>query len=415
MGLLDTLLGRPTLKGLVKEAERWIVARGLGPVTSDLEAGEMRAGVGAKAMRISLGNLWHAYERAAKADRAQVIDQFLSAVLPGHEVPATYADARPRLLPVVRCTSGVGIMDLARTRHGPSDPAHRVASRPLAADLHVALVVDTPNAMSYVTDGHVAGWGLSFEQAMADALDNLRSLPGQGGWRQITPGVWSGEWGDTYESSRLLLPDVVYRSGVSQPVVLAPFRNTLLVTARANTAGIEAMLNIAASSMEDNARWLSFQPLELHEGQWRPAQLEGAAAALARELDLRSLAGDFATQKQMLDGSFKEQNVDVFVATFQLMRKDDGPVLSMAVWSEGVDTLLPEADFVTILHDVGVGNQHSMLPWPAVRERFADLIEATDHVPVRYRVRATPPREAVVALEAELAACPAGSSPSGPA
>lgn len=415
MGLLDTLLGRPTLKGLVKEAERWIVGRGMGPVVADLEAGEMRAGNGAQAMRISLGTLWHAYERAAKADRAQVIDQFLSAVLPGHEVPAAYADARPRLLPVVRCTSGVGIMDLARTRDGPSDPTHRVASRPLVADLHVALVVNTPNAMSYVTEGHVAGWGVSFEQAMAEALDNLRSLPGQGGWREIVPGVWSGEWGDTYESSRLLLPDVVHRSGVSQPVVLAPFRNALLVTARTHMAGIEAMLRIAAAGMEENARWLSFQPLELQEGQWRRAALDGAAAVLARELDLRALAGDFATQKQMLDSSFKEHNVDVFVATFQLMRKGDGPVLSMAVWSEGVDTLLPEAEFVTILHDPGVTHQHAMLPWPAVRERFADFIEATDHVPARYRVRATPPREAVMALEAELAARSASSAHADPA
>lgn len=78
----------------------------------------------------------------------------------------------------------------------------------------------------------------------------------------------SGKWGDAYEASRILAPDLIHRLGVPEPVALVPFRNALLVTSARNPSGLKLMLQVAQTSLENNQRWLSFEPIRLNGERW---------------------------------------------------------------------------------------------------------------------------------------------------
>ncbi|WP_457424489.1 hypothetical protein [Roseateles sp. P5_E7] len=291
-------------------------------------------------------------------------------------------------------------MGIARLSTAAADapPGSEAAQRPLVADLRVALVIDLPDSMMYVQERSLACWGVTWEQALQDALDNLRGLPEHGGWSEIAPGVWSGAWGDTYESSRLLLPDLIYRLGIADQVAMAPFRNALLVTSAANGPGIHHIVQIAHDALDAQGRWVSFELLRLQGTTWTRFELSGDAAAQQAQMLVRSQAEDYEGQRQVLEGQHKAQNIDLFVASYTLMQKDGGPLTSYSVWSDGVDTLLPQAQSIVLLHRDGEDNWHTRLAWATVQEQFGHLMEPTDHVPARYRVRQFPDRAAVQAL-----------------
>jgi hypothetical protein len=391
MGLLDWIFGKPTLATLAREVVRWLQAQGATDVEVNLEMSEVSAKVNGAPCSMFLGNLHHEYARAPRAGRQAVIERFLAGVVTqAPELPETYEEIRPQLLPVVRNAASLGVARLSGERMRKGGDDLDPAARPLVADLCVAIVVDMPTAMSYLHASRLAKWGKIFDEVLADALDNLRGLPEHGGWKAFGPGVWSGEWGDSYESSRLLLPDLVYRLGITNPVLMVPFRNALLVTSAENAAGIEAMYGLARQSLEANNRWLSFRLLALqgphlveHE---RPAPVE----ADYRFLQLNNDAAAYASQKDLLDALHGANGTDIFVATFGVMQGEGEAPCSYAVWSDGVDTLLPVVERVLFYRRVGEEQQHAAWPWSRVCEQFGDLMEPTEHHPPRFRVRGFP-------------------------
>ena len=399
MGFFDRWFGQPKLEDVARVATKWLRAQGFERVEFHRERTEIVAYQGDSPHQIFLGNLLHDYQRTPRRERAALVERFMSGLTPGDEaVPERYEDARSKLMPVVRGAANIDIARLTSLKAEPRGDGLRLASKPLVGDLVVALVADLPNSMAYVNEDHLTKWSVSFEQALDDALDNLRGLPEHGGWDQLAHGVWSGQWGDSYESSRILLPDLIHRLGVSNPVAMVPFRNTLLVTSAHNEAGIALMANVTSAMASENNRWLSFRLLRLDGTRWTEAQAPADARGALRALDLHGEADAYASQKQLLEDILAARNEDVFVATCQLMQKEDGSVSSYAVWSEGVDALLPRADAVVFTHHEGQVLTQVIVPWATVQEHFAGLMERTDHEPVRYRVRSYPDRTLLAQL-----------------
>lgn len=410
MGFFDRWFGQPKLEDVAREATRWLRARGFERVEFHRDRSEIVAYQGDSPHQIFLGNLLHDYQRTPRRDRAALVERFMSGLTPGDEaVPDRYEEARAKLMPVVRGAANIDIARLTSLKAEPRGDGLRLASRPLVADLVVALVADLPNSMAYVNEDHLKKWEVSFEQALDDALDNLRGLPEHGGWDQLAHGVWSGQWGDSYESSRILLPDLIHRLGVSNPVVMVPFRNTLLVTSASNEAGVALMANVTNAMASENNRWLSFRLLRLEGTTWSEIDPPPSAQDVLRALDLHGEADAYASQKQLLEDILAARNEDVFVATCQLMQKEGGRLSSYVVWSDGVDALLPRADAVVFTHLEGEESRHVFLPWATVQEHFSGLMERTEHEPVRYRVRSYPERTLLARLgeqAQEVAATP---------
>ncbi|MEO6279747.1 hypothetical protein [Roseateles sp.] len=399
MSFLDRLLGRPTLEILIQDVTRWLEGQGCTDIKAFPERLEMKASRRGGVHTLSLSNLRREYEQTPRGERQALLNKFLASLLVDDAMPTRYAEARPKIMPVVRSTGGMGIARLS-TAGADAPPGSEAAQRPLVADLIVALVIDLPNSMMYVQERSLTEWGVSWEQALQDALDNLRGLPEHGGWSEIAPGVWSGAWGDTYESSRLLLPDLIYRLGIADPVAMAPFRNALLVTSASNASGIEQVVKIAHDALDGQGRWVSFELVRLQGTTWTRFELSGKAAARQAQMLVRSQAEDYEGQRQVLEGQHEAQNIDLFVASYTLMQKDGEPLTSYSVWSDGIGTLLPQAQSIVLLYRDGEETWHTRLAWATVLEHFGHLMERTAHIPVRYRVRRFPDRAALQALAA---------------
>jgi hypothetical protein len=403
LNLLDKLFGPPTLERLARKVVKALHARGVTQIDVRLDRTQITATHQGGPLQIYLGNLLQDCRRSPRSGRQGVIDRFVDGMLHGEAaIPERYADARARLMPVVRSTADIGIATLslsrARTSGSPSPaaPAHR----PLAADLVVALVCDLPTSMAYVVEQQLATWGVSFDQAMDDALDNLRGLPEHGGWSELAPGLWSGAWGDSYESSRLLLPDLIHRVGVSRPVVFVPFRDSLLLASATDPAAIAAMARIAELGLPQNTRWLSFQPLQLEDRTWVPYHPPAPVDEALRLLQLQNDASGYASQKQLLDQLHEDEGIDLFVANYQLMQRGDAPPNSFAVWAEDVDTLLPRSELIAFVRKEGEAIRHVLVPWANAETIVRDLLELTEHQPVLWRVKGFPDPAALERLTA---------------
>jgi len=400
MSFIDRLLGRPTLDALVRDVSAWLRSNHPGRFEVHKDRLEVVVFRGESPVQVFIGNLLHEYQRVPRSERKSVVSRFMSAFSGSDDaMPAPYKEAMPMLLPVLRSRAATALTNLDQERLYSEGAKSEPAQQTFLGDIVIGLVVDQPTSMAHVNRDQLAKWGVTFDQALQDALQNLRALPEHGGWQQIELGVWSGEWGDAYESSRILLPDLIHRLGVSDPVAIVPFRNALLVTSATNEAGIQAMLKIVEDTLEENTRWLCFSLLRLVGTTWELAEVPEGAVGKQGDLERYLTAETYAAQKQALDALFEQRGDETFVASYQLMRKGEEPLQSYVVWSEGVHALLPRAECIAMVKPNEEGSEHVMLTWEQVQARFGDLIEPTNLEPERVRVKRFPAWEEVLECE----------------
>lgn len=399
MKWLDKLLGKPTLERLTDEFCAQLRATGWTDIQPNLAMCEINAAHDGKTTHFYLGNLLSDYTRTRRNDRAALIIKFIDgAAMEGDPVPKDYEEARPSLMPIIRSVGDVGVARLSAERMSEEATAMSpVLHRPFVDDLVLGLVCDMPNAMAWVTEDRLTDWNRSFEQVWDDALQNLRALPEAPGWSELAPGVWSGEWGDAYESSRLLLPDLIYRLGVPEPVAMIPFRNAIVVASAKNPSGVRLLGELVKDSLKDAARWLSFVPLRLHERQWIPHEVPDEDRALFAELRERGRAASYSSQKELLDDMHNADGTGIFVANYQHLQHGDEPVQSYAIWAEGVDTLLPVTELIA-LKPADTSATPILARWDDVEAAAGELFEATQLMPARVRVRGFPSREVAESL-----------------
>lgn len=405
MGWFDRWFRGPTLEGVAEQVVQSLRRRGARDIQVNLAMSEVVAKVhGDSPVRIYLGNLLVEFQRTRRGERPGVVERFLDGIATPHAgIPANYEDAKPKLMPVVRNGWDLGITELTARRSPGETPYSGPAHRPLAADVVVALVCDLPTAMSYVTERQLQDWGTTFDDALEHALMNLRGLPEASGWSAMAQGVWLGDWGDAYDSSRLLLPDLIHRLNVPEPVALVPFRNALLVTSARNPAGLALIGQVVEQALADTPRWLSFEPLKLVDGrdgqQWQRHDLPPELQEQFRVLREHNREGTYTSQKHLLDDLHETENSDLFVASYQLMQRDAGPLRSMAVWTQGVDTLLPRTELIAfVIPGEAADPTLWFVAWADVQDIAAPLLEATHLLPERWRVRSFPDEATVARL-----------------
>jgi hypothetical protein len=395
--LFDRLLGGPTLERLLREVQELLEADGYTDIEVVAKRQEVLAVQRGDRQTIYVGNVLGEYQKLPRSQRPALLRKFLGGLAATEPIANSYATSKHQLMPVVRSRAAMGVA--RQSSSGPGAPAgSQAAFQPLVADLVIGLVLDSPNSMSYVQERTLTDWGVTWEEALQDATENLRGLPEHGGWQVLAPGVWSGAWGDSYESSRILIPDLIYRLGVADPVVMVPFRHALLVASASDPQAIDTMIRETSRAMADQGRWLSFEILRLEGTSWSPFLVSGDAASTLSAMRIRNQAEAYEGQRQVLEGQFEEQNNDIFVASCTLIEVEGHPLSSYSVWSEGVDTLLPESQSVVLRYEDGEASWHTRLPWHTVVEQFGQLLEATDYMPARFRVRQFPDRSALQVL-----------------
>ena len=102
------------------------------------------------------------------------------------------------------------------------------------------------------------------------------------------------------------------------------------------------------------------------------------------------------SRKSCSDRLHAKTNEKTFVATFNVVQDPQGRLLSYAIWTETVKSLLPQTDMVVF---GPVEGEPKMVPWSRAMEAVGHLLEPVDIYPPRYSVQGFPSAEQLAAME----------------
>lgn len=355
---------------------------------------------------INLGNIFQEYCRAEKAEREALLRRFLRNCVctKSFELPEEFDDIHPDLLPVIRSRFYLeSIILQARARgNEPLEVPQQVVGEHLA----LSLVYDLPSAMRTIGQRDLDAWKVSFFHASEAARQNLEQM-GEISFASLDGHVYASATGDNYDASRLIMLDLIRKFDVEgDHIAMVPNRDTLLVTGSEDARGLEIMAKIAEESTQ-KPRPISTIALRLEGDEWMPWLPPSSFAVYDKfhELRLQTLGMEYNDQKGMLDEIHNVTGEDVFVAQFSAIgKKNTCRVTSYCVWSEGVDTLLPQTDSIFFFRP-GSEKEGELVAggsWEHVQQVVGDLMEPAGFYPERYRVRSFPTSEQLAAIGKQM-------------
>ncbi|MGR3890483.1 DUF1444 family protein [Pseudomonas sp. 1152_12] len=342
----------------------------------------------------NLHNAFSDYQSADKAHKSDVLKGYVSTLLSYRkEAPQSFEDVKLLLRPVIRNLAMLEEVRLHHVRSEGWDAPFATVHQTLGKDCVTLLAVDYPETTSTLTEGPKENWGVSLGEALAVAVSNLREATWDA-FDEIVPGLYVGRWNDGYDTSRVLLPDVLQRAAIKgRPVFMIPTRDILMVTGDKDEEGIRHMVEVSFKAMEAG-RAVSSQVYTYDDKRIVPfiSQDETLKARMA-SLEHRLLQGNYHVQKEQLDTIHEEQKIDVFVATYTLfeLKDSNGKTFSMCSWTETVDTLLPKTDRVALVQIQPDGTaQTQVVEWDELEAKLGELLTPASLYPPRYRTLGFP-------------------------
>lgn len=395
MGFLDWFRKKDPKDAFADRLRREILRSGEDrPIRYDKERFSLEVGEGHV---IYLQNI---YEEYCAAPPAVQTDVFRRYVLLKDDVPLakTLDEALPHLIPRVRERFFFTSLLLTFEAEGRKLP--RFAFKTFADHFAIELAYDLPQQSVHVMQDTLDEWKTALEEALKLAQGNLQAMTTVP-LKVIRPGLYVSPWNDTYAPSRLLLPEYITSHQVKgEPVVAVANRDLLLLTGSQDPEGLEEMARRVHQARE-KPRFMTGHVLVWSEGAWSLFTPEPDQSSFTDFLMLRQLsaAGAYEHQKVRLDEIHEKKNIDVYVASVSLLQnKETNQIRSYCVWTQGVDTLLPETDDV-VFHPAEASDapneksRYISVPWAAVRNRLGALMSPVDGYPVRYRVTEFPSPE----------------------
>lgn len=394
MGLIDKVFSaKPSQGEFAKLVSREFAKSGL-PNLEYNEA-EFAFKIPDRGTTIYLSNTYANYCAVPRNERQKVISRLVAGFTTVPDIPKDFSSAKRNLMPAVRDVSydSLGRLLNAKRRE---DSGLEWQYKPLAGSLIVGLVYDTEHNITTVNQKTIAEWGVGLDEALAIAKENL--------WDRTDPkrftgqnGVYWGEWGDSYDSSRILLTEFIYRLELDgDPVAFVPNRDSLMVTGKNSTAGLRAILTAGAENHFKTGHPLSPDLFVLEDGLWKTFVPEDASLKeIWRSMRRNRDALDYSQQKQLLD----KLPEDVFIANCALFKDEGGAEFSVCVWTKDVDSSLPRTDFIVFMVDPAA-KDHFMVPWEKAWPLVESLLEQeTELIPARYRARQFPSDDQIAELQ----------------
>ncbi len=402
MGLFDFLTGKVSQDAFAALVMKRLRAGGDATnYTYDKESFSLREGEHVK----FLSNMYHDYQRAKRGNREGVLNAYVSAYQ-FESQPDDYATAKPKLMPAIRSrffqyrASGIKTEGVSIPDNGLREPD--LFAMPLGQDRSVYLVLDDEHAMSYVTKDSAEKWGVNAEQMMRDAIDNLRDRTTDK-WNTVMPNLHVGNWEDSYDCSRLLLTDLIYRLKLpGRPVALVPVRGDLYVTSDQLPDLQFALMKLALDRMEENNRWCSYSMLVLDDGKWlNYTPSNEAGRAMLRHMRCKMMATEYGDQKEMLETDLQTANNPAFAASLMVFEnKADRGLMSAVSWAKGVDTYLPLADKIALSDPESPDTAPMLVDWDAAYPIVRHLMKALPTYPPLFHVKEFPDEATQAKLQA---------------
>jgi hypothetical protein len=339
-------------------------------------------------VQVFLDNAYGECQGLAASQRRRQIARLIRIMLTPDQEDRTWESCLPRLRPVLRPASfgQVGVT-------GMVPPISRAA----LPYLREMVVVDRPESMAYVAPDQVLGWGVGVDEVFAAARANLDEIA-----RRSLEGDWPGpdalirmiDNGDGYYTSLLLSPG--WLAGVSarigSPVIafVPDVRTVTLCAVAAVESDAARFYDMVGQEYQDAVRGLS--PVGYvagDDGRVVPyvPTVDGPDRMVVRRAEITLALAEYGAQTSWLRRQYEGAGVDVFVAALIAASRPGEAPFTVATWTDGVATLLPEADYLSFVRDGESGLL--LIPWSAAA-RLIDLQPEPLLTPLRYRVDSWP-------------------------
>jgi len=125
-----------------------------------------------KKQECNLRNLFMEYNRSSK-DKDEIIARWIRSLvvdIPDHG----WMDAQITLRPTIKHLEYIGLGHANMQRHNPPDS---LPFSPFIGELGVIIMRDLPGTVVAVTQANLDAWGVTFEEAMYCAINNMNMLP----------------------------------------------------------------------------------------------------------------------------------------------------------------------------------------------------------------------------------------------
>lgn len=397
LGLIELLTGSLSQKDFAKKATKVIKSIAASKVHFDEAQFALRVGDEPESHWIYLGNFYAEYLRTPRLKRDQALRTMVSNQISQKQAYEDNAPTKETLLPVVRDRAHAWISQMQIKKAMPT-ASIEMQGQPLGEDHMSLLVLDSPTAMRYVGAKELSSLGLSFEAAYEEAIHNLRAISADK-WLSLSNQAYVGQWGDTYDCSRLLLTDLIHRLDISgRPIAITPCRGVLLVASENNVEGQQIIMQLANTALEDNSRWTSPEVLVLDNDRWVPFELtDPFCLSVQKEMIVKMRKSVYDQQKVILDEAHKAEGKDIFVATFMAYKKSEG-FMSVATWSKDVEAWLPQTEYIVFV-DANATVPSAMIPWDLAIQHVGDLMSPVPGViPARFELKGFPDVEILQAM-----------------
>ncbi len=355
--------------------------------------------------RFGLHNVYEKYCQASKRERETLLLKYTSN-LEMPTIPADFATARTNLLPALRGKAQLAYqyrqLELQRDITIPEEVA-----LPFSADSVILLAYDAGRAVATLPDAQLEIWGVSRDEALAAALENLRDRS-ENRFGERGHGVLMGEWDDTFESSRILLTDLACRATAGtlgagiDPVLMIPTRGVFLLTAAHNIDGQLHMIELSHQAIRDERRFISRHMYRVEAGQVvqyfpsEPKVVEQLAI-----LERMTLSGDYAAQAEVLNALHEKRGLAEQVEAYQLLQNpSDGRMRSYCVWLEGEPCWLPKTDWVGLASPNADGEPVAgkMVTWEDLSEVVGEHLTPLPGFPPYYKTGQFPSEQQLARL-----------------
>jgi len=362
--------------------------------------------------RMLLGHYFGEYCALDSGERPQLLSK-VRELYGQSAFPAHYDDGAPRLMPhlIDRWSVFRTNMNLALGMAKELDDANLDVTPDFAPFVVIAdafamvLALDLDSTRLIVTHRQLAAWGIEFEQAIEKAYQNLIERSG-GNFEMLVDqetgksSVYSSTWHDGYDSSRLIIDDLIKQfQVVGNHVIAIPDNNQMLITGSEDVRGLVALYQMLAEA-QNLQQPLPPVLIEKYEGGWRryAPPLLHALNPLLRQLETSYLSDIYASQKALLLSSMDVETLPII--DFE-RRESEDTVHTWAVVPKVQHALIPQTDYVKFVADPDTSGICKTLA-SATFERFKEVLGESlidvEQYPVRYLMRAYPSSAELSAL-----------------
>lgn len=401
MGILDLILGSKDeriAKRFISESRSQGETRPMKFDTENLQVVTLGAD-GKQESVVFLSHLKGQLEGAPANSHAAIYQRYVKGLRDSYLAPpANYADARPNLRVALRDVAYGERSHLLQIQTAEGVHAKPILRRPFAGDLATFVVLDRELGMDYVTEGMVETWESTPDQVIDDALANSRQMT----FTTESAGPLLFVKGpDAYNISCLVCEDAIRKLPIKGLPVAAPAaRDSLSITGSEDLAGLELLAQIFEDELGGGTRHVSGRPLVLTATGWQvfspPASLRERFLHIARKYD----ALFWSDYKELLERHFASRDEDIFVASLGLFQTEtDRLTFTVAIWSAGVDTILPSADRVGFFDEETDTTRFA--DWADVLRVMGPHMEELPGPPQRFHVREFPTEDQFLAMGAQ--------------